>query len=204
MSKPNPRNNMIEYLKGRLAEKSPTHAVIDCGGVGYYVHISLNTFGKLGDDELCQLLIHEIIREDSRSLFGFSNERERWIFRLLISVSGVGASTARMILSSLGPDEVASSILAGDVDALKAVKGIGAKSAQRIIVDLRDKIQGGTGEVMEKIGLAGNTPKAEALSALSSLGFDKTKADKTLDLILMQEGNNMVVEDLIKLALKQL
>jgi Holliday junction DNA helicase RuvA len=195
---------MIEYLKGRLAEKSPTHAVIDCGGVGYYVHISLNTFGKLGDDELCQLLIHEIIREDSRSLFGFSNERERWIFRLLISVSGVGASTARMILSSLGPDEVASSILAGDVDALKAVKGIGAKSAQRIIVDLRDKIQGGTGEVMEKIGLAGNTPKAEALSALSSLGFDKTKADKTLDLILMQEGNNMVVEDLIKLALKQL
>jgi Holliday junction DNA helicase RuvA len=195
---------MIEYLKGRLIEKSPTHAVIECGGIGYYVNISLNTFSHMGDEELCQLFIHEVIREDSRSLFGFADLQERWIFKLLISVSGVGATTARMILSSLGPDEVASSILMGDVGVMKAVKGIGAKTAQRIIVDLHDKIQGGKSKEIEKVSISGNTTKSEALSALSSLGFDNTKANKTLDLILMQEGNNIALEELIKLALKQL
>lgn len=195
---------MIEYLQGRLAEKTPTYAIIDCGGVGYYVNISLNTFGLMGPEELCKLMIHEVIREDSRTLFGFAEEKERWVFRLLISVSGVGASTARVILSSMSPDEVASSIINGDVGAMKAVKGIGAKTAQRIIVDLHDKIQGGAGPEIEKVAVPGNTMKAEALSALSSLGFDKTKADKTLESILMQEGNNIAVEELIKLALKQL
>lgn len=192
---------MIHHLNGRLIEKSPTHAVIECGGVGYFVNISLHTFSALGDEENVRLLTHLVVREDAHTLYGFHQEDERTVFLKLISVSGVGASTGRMIISSMSPDEVKTAILGGDVKAIQSVKGIGAKTAQRIIVDLQDKIgevSGGT----EIIPLGGNTAKLEALSALSSLGFDKTKANKTLETILKQHGSDQSVEALIKMALK--
>jgi Holliday junction DNA helicase RuvA len=195
---------MINHLNGRLVEKSPTHAVIECGGVGYFVHISLNTFSKLPDDEQCRLYIHPVIREDAHNLFGFSDVPERNVFTKLISVSGVGASTGRMILSSLTPNEVIEAIATGDVSLIQSIKGIGAKTAQRIIVDLHDKIQKDDSILLEKMDTSGNTIRSEALSALSSLGFDKTKAEKTLDKILTQEGKDLSVENLIKHALKQL
>jgi holliday junction DNA helicase RuvA len=178
-----------------LIEKSPTHAVIECGGVGYLVHISLYTFSKLPDAEACKVFTHLAIREDAHTLYGFIDENERALFRKLISVSGVGASTGRMILSSMSPGEVSEAILNGDI------KGIGAKTAQRIIVDLQDKISKGE-DSFEKVDVAGNTSKQEALSALSSLGFDKTKAQKTLEKVIKTDGTNQSVEELIKRALK--
>jgi Holliday junction DNA helicase RuvA len=195
---------MINHLQGRLVEKSPTHAVIDCGGVGYFLHISLNTFGRLGSEENCRLYTHMVIREDAHNLFGFADEDERDVFRKLISVSGVGATTGRMILSSLSPIEVKEAIFNQEVGLIQAVKGIGAKTAQRIIVDLQDKMFKGDSAGLEKVKMGGNTLKPEALSALSSLGFDKKKAEKTLDKLLTQEGDNIGLEQLIKLALKQL
>ena len=194
---------MITYLKGKLVEKSPTHAVIECEGIGYFVHISLQTYSHLPDNDWAKIFVHEVIREDSRSLYGFFDEDEREVFRKLISVSGVGASTGRVILSSLGTEEIRDVIFQGRVDVMKQIKGIGAKTAQRIIVDLQDKIMSDSSDP-EKISFSGNTTKNEALSALSSLGYDKTKADKTLDKILKQEGNNIPVEELIKLAMKQM
>lgn len=192
---------MIHHLNGRLIEKSPTHAVIECAGVGYFVNISLHTYSALGDKENVRLLTHLVVREDAHTLYGFHQDDERSVFLKLISVSGVGASTGRMIISSMSPDEVKTAILSGDVKAIQNVKGIGAKTAQRIIVDLQDKI----GEVNsggEIISLGGNTAKLEALSALSSLGFDNTKANKTLESILKQHGTDLPVETLIKMALK--
>ena len=132
---------MIEHLKGRLVEFSPAHAIIECNGVGYYCHITLNTFSKLGNSEQVTLKTHLVIREDAHSLYGFYDENERTMFRLLISVSGVGASTGRMILSALSPGELAAAIDSENVDVLKSIKGIGTKSAQRIIIDLKDKVQ---------------------------------------------------------------
>jgi Holliday junction DNA helicase RuvA len=195
--------NMINHLRGRLVDKTPTYAVIECAGVGYLVHISLNTASRIGTDEQVLMLVHEVIREDAHELFGFIEEGERAMFRKLISVSGVGANTARMILSSMNPSDLVAAIMTGDVSALKNVKGIGAKTAQRIIVDLHDKFSGDE-KITEKFYNEGNTVLGEALSALSSLGFDKTKAQKTLDSIVKNEGTNISVEDLIKKALKQL
>lgn len=192
---------MIHHLNGRLIEKSPTHAVIECGGVGYLVHISLYTFSKLPDSEACRVFTHLAIREDAHTLYGFIDETERSLFRKLISVSGVGASTGRMILSSMSPGEVSEAIVNGDVKLIQSIKGIGAKTAQRIIVDLQDKISKGD-ESFEKVDVAGNTAKQEALSALSSLGFDKTKAQKTLEKVIKTDGSALSVEDLIKRALK--
>lgn len=194
---------MINHLRGRLVDKTPTYAVIECAGVGYLVHISLNTASRIGTDEQVLMLVHEVIREDAHELFGFIEEGERAMFRKLISVSGVGANTARMILSSMNPSDLVAAIMTGDVSALKNVKGIGAKTAQRIIVDLHDKFSGDE-KITEKFYNEGNTVLGEALSALSSLGFDKTKAQKTLDSIVKNEGTNISVEDLIKKALKQL
>ncbi len=194
---------MIDYLKGRLIEKSPTHAVIECGGIGYFVNISVNTFGEMSDTELCQLWIHFIVREDAQVLYGFAGKDEREVFRKLISVSGVGANTARMILSGMSTDEVRSTIQNQNATALKSIKGIGAKSAQRIIVDLHDKISG-VDKNLENITLVGNSIKNDALVALSSLGFDKTKTDKTLDKIIKSQDDELSVEELIRLALKQL
>lgn len=195
---------MIFHLKGRLVEKSPIHAVIDCGGVGYFVNISLYTFSNLPDKEELKLFTHLVVREDAHILYGFIDEKEREVFIKLISVSGVGPSTGRMIISSYSPDEIVQIIQSGDVGSMKSVKGIGAKTAQRIIIDLQDKI-GSTDLVdFEKVSLTNNTLKKEALSALTSLGIDQNKSNKTLDSILKSSGNNIELEQLIKLALKQL
>jgi holliday junction DNA helicase RuvA len=193
---------MIDYIKGKLAELTPAFIVIDNGGIGYFVNISLSTFTKLEAKTECKILVHEVIREDSHQLFGFADKEERDIFRLLISVSGVGASTARMMLSSLSHDEIEKAILESDVNTLKSIKGIGLKTAQRIIVDLKDKLgkQSGTGEIF---AFTDNTKREEALSALVMLGFGKSAVLKVLDRIIRDE-KNLTVEDLIKKALKSL
>lgn len=180
-----------------------THIVVECEGIGYFLHVSVHTASKLGAAEFHKLYIHELIREDAHELYGFIDKDERDVFRKLISVSGVGVGTGRMILSSLSPKEVRQAIHAESVHVIQGIKGIGAKTAQRIIVDLRDKIGYDTNEG-EKMFTGGNTKKQDALIALSSLGFDKAKAEKTLDKVLLAEGENIPVEDLIKLALKQL
>ena len=193
---------MIDYIKGKLTEVTPTFIVIENGGIGYFVSISLSTFTRLEGKDECKILVHEIIREDSYQLFGFADKEERDIFRLLISVSGVGASTARMVLSSLNYDEIEKAILGSDVNTLKSVKGIGLKTAQRIIVDLKDKLgkQTGTGEIF---AFTNNTKRDEALSALVMLGFGRSAVLKVLDRITREE-KNLTVEDMIKRALKSL
>ena len=193
---------MIAQIKGRLVEKTPTYVVIDCNGVGYEIHISLNTYSQLGDSEACFLFTHFIVREDAQLLYGFKETSERELFRLLISVSGVGASTAMMILSSLSPNDTKQAILGGDVNTLKSVKGIGAKSAERIIIDLRDKIAKveGTDSISP---LMDNTIKDEALSALVMLGFSKKPAEKALGKIIATNPD-LSVEELIKMTLKNL
>jgi Holliday junction DNA helicase RuvA len=193
---------MIDYIKGKLAELTPTFLIIENGGIGYFVSISLSTFTRLEGKDECRILVHEVIREDSHQLFGFAEKEERDIFRLLISVSGVGASTARMMLSSLSYDEIEKAILGSDVNTLKGVKGIGLKTAERIIVDLKDKLgkQSGTGEIF---AFTDNTKREEALSALVMLGFGKSAVLKVLDKIIREE-KNLTVEDMIKRALKSL
>jgi len=193
---------MIEYIKGTITQTTPTFVVVETAGIGYYVNISVNTFSKLEGKSEFKILIHEVIREDAHQLFGFADEGEREIFRLLISVSGVGASTARMMLSSLSPGEIEKAISGSNVDLLKSVKGIGLKTAQRIIVDLKDKIgkHAGTGEIF---AFADNRNRDEALSALVMLGFAKSAVAKVLDKIVREEIN-LTVEDMIKRALKNL
>jgi holliday junction DNA helicase RuvA len=193
---------MIDYLKGKLVELTPAFIVLENAGIGYFVNISLSTFSKLEGKTEFKILIYEVIREDSHQLFGFADKEERDIFRLLISVSGVGASTARMMLSSLSYDEIEKAILGSDVNTLKSIKGIGLKTAQRIIVDLKDKLgkQSGTGEIF---AFTDNTKREEALSALVMLGFGKSAVLKVLDRIIREE-KNLTVEDLIKKALKSL
>lgn len=193
---------MIEFISGRLIEKNPAYAVIDCNGVGYYLNISLHTFSQLPADEACKLYAHVAIREDAHTLYGFADQFERQLFRLLISVSGVGASTARVILSSLNPIEVQEAIANADVNLLKSIKGIGAKSAQRIIVDLKDKIAKAENEVDISFQ-SSNTTKDEALSALDVLGFNKNAAEKVIDKLL-RSGDSFSVEELVKNALKNL
>ena len=193
---------MIEHLKGRLVEFSPAHAIIECNGVGYYCHITLNTFSKLGNSEQVTLKTHLAIREDAHSLYGFYDENERTMFRLLISVSGVGTSTGRMILSALSPGELAAAIDSENVDVLKSIKGIGTKSAQRIIIDLKDKVQN-AGDSVDISQASGNTIKIEALSALVVLGFDKKSGEKALDKVL-EENPETSLDELIKQALKRL
>ncbi|MGE0562415.1 MAG: Holliday junction branch migration protein RuvA [Flavobacteriales bacterium] len=193
---------MIAQIKGRLIEKTPTYVVIDCGGVGYHLHISLNTFSKIDNDENCLLFTHYVVREDAHLLYGFKEKSERELFRQLISVSGVGSSTAMMILSSLSPDETKVAIISGNVNVLKSVKGIGLKSAERIIIDLRDKIGKSDGtEIFSTT--SNNTIKEEALSALVMLGFSKIPAEKVLTKI-MAETSVLTVEELIKRTLKSL
>ncbi len=193
---------MIAQIKGRLIEKTPTYVIIDCNGVGYQINISLNTYSKIDADELCLLHTHMIVREDAQLLYGFKDKSERELFRLLISVSGVGSATAMMILSSLTASEIKGAISTGDVNTLKGVKGIGAKSAQRIIIDLRDKI-GKVGENDINFAVSNNTIKDEALSALIMLGFAKKPAEVALNKILTV-SDDMSVEQLIKQTLKSL
>ncbi len=193
---------MIEFLKGRLIEKTPSYIVVECNGVGYYVNISLHTYGQIGDEEAIQVLTHFQVKEDAQNLYGFKSKDERQVFRQLISVSGIGTATAQMMLSSLSPDEVRSAILNEDVATLKGVKGIGAKTAQRVILDLRDKM--GKEDIIPEIsGGLHNTAKQEALSALIALGFDRAQANKVLDK-LVQDAPDSGIEDLIKAALKKL
>ena len=193
---------MIDYIKGSIIRITPTFLTIETNGIGYYINISVATFSKLEGKKEFKVLIHEVIREDAHLLFGFADDEERDIFRLLISVSGVGANTARMMLSSIAPDEVEKAIVGSDVNTLKSVKGIGLKTAQRIIVDLKDKMgkQAGTGEIFVP---ADNTKREEALSALVMLGFAKSAVSKVLDKIVREE-KNLTIEDMIKRALKNL
>ncbi len=191
---------MIEHIKGKITSLTPTYAVVETGGLGYFVNISLSTFSKLENMEECSLLIHEVIREDAHLLFGFGNAEERYIFRLLISVSGVGANTARMMLSSVEAQGIQQAILQSDVNLLKGIKGIGAKTAQRIIVDLKDKV-GKSADAGEIFAEQGNTIREEAFTALVMLGFPKNSVNKVLDRLLREE-RDLTVEQLIKKALK--
>jgi Holliday junction DNA helicase RuvA len=193
---------MIDYIKGTLTAITPTFLTIETGGIGYFVNISVATFSKLEGKSEYKILVHEVIREDSHLLFGFADNEERDIFRLLISVSGVGANTARMMLSSLNSGEIEKAIVGSDVNVLKSVKGIGLKTAQRIIIDLKDKVgkQAGSSEIFT---FADNTRREEALSALVMLGFAKSAVSKILDKVV-KEDKTLTVEDLIKRALKNL
>ncbi|MGB5428394.1 Holliday junction branch migration protein RuvA [Eudoraea sp.] len=193
---------MITHLKGRLVEKNPTYVVIECGGVGYFVNISLHTFSKILDSESIQLYTHLQIKEDSHTLFGFAENSEREIFRLLLSVSGIGSSTARTMLSSLTPLQVKNAIACGDVPTIQAVKGIGAKTAQRVILDLKDRVLK-IYDIDEVSPNSNNTNKEEALSALEVLGFVRRQSEKAVEKVLSQDPT-LSVEDIIKHALKNL
>ena len=197
---------MIGRLNGKLVEKSPTELLIECGGVGYMVLISLTTFETILDQEDIFIHTHLVVREDSQTLFGFASVEERKLFLLLIGVSGVGANTARMILSAMDSATTSEVIASGDVDAMKKVKGIGAKTASRIIIDLQDKVGQETGSsgTLSEISSPHNTIKKEALMALTSLGFDKKRVDKALDGIIQRSDGAVALEVLIKQALKEL
>ncbi len=193
---------MIAHLRGRLIERYPTHLIVECQGVGYFVNISLHTFSLLKDGENLLIYTHLLVKEDSHTLYGFCEPSEREVFRLLISVSGVGPSIARTVLSSLSPTEVRDAIVQGDVPTIQGVKGIGAKTAQRLILDLKDKILKVeiNGEVSPR---SNNTNKEEALSALEVLGFPRRQSEKVVDKVLTGEPS-LSVENIIKQALKNL
>tara|TARA_R110000782_G_scaffold223369_1_gene310344 strand:- start:85 stop:666 length:582 start_codon:yes stop_codon:yes gene_type:complete len=193
---------MIHHLRGKLVEKNPTHIIIECGGVGYFVNISLNTFSKLPAEENVSIFTHLQIKEDSHTLFGFMEKSEREIFRLLLSVSGIGSSIARTMLSSMSPSQIRDAIANGDVPTIQAIKGIGAKTAQRVILDLRDKVLK-VYDIDELSLSANNTNKDEALSALEVLGFARKQAERVVDKVLSQDSS-LSVENIIKLALKNL
>jgi len=193
---------MIHHLRGKLIEKNPTHVIIECGGVGYFVNISLNTFSKIPEQENISLFTHLQVKEDSHTLFGFVEKSEREIFRLLLSVSGIGSSIARTMLSSMSPSQIRDAIANGDVPSIQAVKGIGAKTAQRVILDLRDKVLK-VYDIDELSLSANNTNKDEALSALEVLGFARKQAERVVDKVLSQDAS-LSVENIIKLALKNL
>lgn len=193
---------MITQLHGRLIEKYPTHVVIDCNGIGYEVHISLHTYGQLGTEENIRLFTHLQVREDAHTLYGFYQPAERGIFRLLISISGIGASIARTMLSSMTPEEIQHAIVQENLGAIKAVKGIGLKTAQRVLIELKDKILTVAG--MDEIPVfKSNTIKEETLSALEVLGYPRRQTEKLIDNIL-QSAPDSSVEELIKQALNKL
>lgn len=193
---------MYEFIRGAVTDLNPASIVIDAGGLGYFINISLNTYSKVNGKKDAHLLIHQIVREDAHILYGFAEQRERELFRNLISVNGVGANTAIMMLSSLNPDELVAAVTSGNADVLKAVKGIGAKTAQRIIIDLKDKF-GKIPETGQILISADNTTKNESLSALVMLGFAKKDADKVVSKIIREEPD-ATVESVIKRALKRL
>lgn len=190
---------MIAHLNGKLVEKNPTNVVIECGGVGYFVKISLHTYTLIPSNEQIKLFTQQIVREDGHFLYGFSTTEEREVFNLLISVSGIGPNTAILMLSSLMPTEIAHAIQTDDVLTIQSIKGIGAKTAQRVIIDLKDKMMKVEWVDSTNIFSAHNTTKFDALNALISLGFDKKAAEKALDKITTGEET---VEQLIKGALK--
>ena len=192
---------MITQIKGRLIEKSPTELVVDCNGIGYSINISLNTYSQIGDDENIKLYTYLLIKEDSHSLYGFFKKSERSLFKLLISVSGVGASTARMMLSSLSPSEIISAIMSENVQVVQSIKGIGLKTAQRIILELKDKVLS-----LDEVGdesLTLNKQSEEASSALEVLGYSRKQTSKLLSKIIL-ENPGINVESIIKKALNKL
>ncbi|PLW97960.1 MAG: Holliday junction branch migration protein RuvA [Marinilabiliales bacterium] len=192
---------MYEYIEGKLADLNPDHAVIDTGGVGYFINISVNTFSALKGLPECRLFIHHIVREDAELLFGFDSKEERMIFRALIAVSGIGANTARLVLSSMTPGEFVMAMSTEDVNALQKIKGIGAKSAQRMIVELKDKVS--KLEISgENVATVHNTSQNEALSALTALGFSKAVAEKAVQRVLKVAERDASVETIVKEALK--
>jgi len=193
---------MIDYITGTVTELNPAFAVVECNGIGYSINISLNTFSALEKETTCRILVHEAIREDAHLLYGFATADERDLFRQLITVSGVGAGTARMMLSSVTPSDLREAIISGNVVILKGVKGIGLKTAQRIIVDLKDKIgkQAVSGEIL---AFSDNTAREEALSALVMLGFARSSVSKVIDNIL-RENKKLQVEEIVRKALKLL
>ena len=193
---------MINHIDGKLVDKTPTNVVIDCNGVGYSINISLQTFSKI-NDERCKLFTHLSVKEDSHTLYGFITENERKLFRHLISVSGVGPSTAQVILSTYKSDEIINYISASDVAAIKNVKGIGLKTAQRIIIDLKDKVT--KSAISDEISLdLNNTIQNEALSALVALGFSKKIAQQKIDKALKNKQGNFDVETLVRESLSQM
>ena len=193
---------MITQIRGQLVEKNPTYVVIDCSGVGYLLHISLQTYSSLGEEEAVKMFTYLSIREDAHTLYGFSTKTEREVFRLLISVSGVGPSIARTMLSSMTSEEIQNAIASENVGLIQSVKGIGAKTAQRVIVDLRDKILK-TFDMEEVSVPMNNTNKEEALSALDVLGFGRKQSEKVVNRIIKEDAEASV-ETIIKLALKNL
>ncbi len=193
---------MYEYIQGKLTEVSPTYAVVETGNIGYFINISLNTYSNISGRNEVKLLIHQIVREDAQLLYGFADKHEREIFRMLISVSGIGANTARLMLSSLSPSELSKAIMEADINLLRSIKGIGAKSAQRVVVDLKEMV-GNSGDISEIFDEESNTLKEESLSAVVMLGFSKASVQKVLDKILREE-RDITVEELVKKALKRL
>ena len=195
---------MIAYIKGEIAHKHATYIIVEAYGVGYQVNISLNTYSQIEKLERVKILTYLHIKEDSHTLFGFAEDAERSLFILLLSVSGIGPNTARVLLSSMQPEEVRSAILGENVAAFNRVKGIGPKTAKRIILDLKDKVMKDSGETALSVPAKDNTLREEALSALVALGFARVKVQKTLNKILRENTNINNVEELIKIALKQL
>lgn len=194
---------MITHLEGKLVEKNPTNVVIDCHGVGYFVNISLNTYSALGSTDNVRLYTYLQIKEDAHTLYGFANKAEREVFVLLISVSGVGASTARTMLSALTAAQVRSAIINGDVATIQSVKGIGAKTAQRVVLDLKDKMLK-LQDLADEPNAIIHSNKEEALAALEVLGFVRKQAEKVLDKVLRTATKELSVEELIKEGLNQL
>ena len=191
---------MYEYIEGEFVEKSPAHLIVQAGHLAYHIQISVFTYSQISNLTKGKIYIHFVVREDAQIFYGFGSREEREIFRMLISVSGVGANTARLILSSLSPEEISQAILAGNVSLLQGIKGIGAKSAQRIIVDLKDKIGKGAG-IDELFFSQDNTSREEAVSALVALGFPKKTVDKAVTRILSEQPE-LSVEEVVKAALK--
>lgn len=194
---------MYAYIDGKLAFKSPAYVVIDAGGVGYHINISLNTYSKLPETERCKLFTWLHVKEDAHTLYGFIDEGERRLFLHLISVSGIGANTGRMILSSITPQEIQAAIIGGNVAIIQRIKGIGPKSAQRLILELQDKLKKDGPDTLISVP-SNHTAKDEALSALVMLGFARNAAEKVLDQELNKNGGTLTVEQLIKSALKSL
>lgn len=194
---------MYDYFNGKLAFKSPTHVILDVGGIGYYVHISLTTYSLIKDQENCKLFISFQVREDAHTLFGFATEGERHLFNHLISVSGIGPNTGRMMLSSITPEEIQSAIINGQVAVIQKIKGIGPKTAQRVILELQDKLKKQGDHALLPLPAASLSIPEEALSALVMLGFPKAQVEKTLTAIAQTE-TDLSVEGLIKAALKRL
>lgn len=192
---------MITQIVGKLIEKNPTNIVIDCQGIGYEINVSLHTFSQIKNEEHIKVFTHLHVKEDAHTLYGFMDKEEREVFRKLISVSGIGTSTARVMLSSLSPSQVIDAITSEDADTIQSVKGIGKKTAQRVIIDLKDKMD--LSDDVKKTPNSNNTHKKEALSALETLGYNRKKSEKIVSKIIADEPS-VTLENIIKTALKKL